>query len=68
MMRAGRPTATTSSGSVMPVGTSVPFAEEDAVTEDGAGHEDRRVADLAQVADAWHQRRDSGDRRSCDDR
>ena len=51
MIRAGRPTATTSLGSSVPGSDEGAFAEEDAVTEAGPGHEDRGVADLAQVAD-----------------
>ncbi len=49
--RAGRPTATTSSGSDIPARNERALAEEHPVADPGAGHEDGGVADLAEVAD-----------------
>jgi hypothetical protein len=48
---AGRPTATTSLGSVIAPGTRVPSPRRTRVLKVRARHQDRRVADLALVAD-----------------
>ena len=70
MTRAGRPTATTSLGSSRPGWDQGAFAEEDAVTEPAAGHEDGGIADFAQVAHggADHQAAMTEDRTPADRR